>query len=130
MDRLAIQYGTSFGYPVSAVGSHVSAVPNHQTGRSTPMKTRGVTAMAGSFGYELDLSKITVEEQACVREQIADFHKFWPLIHDGDYYRLSGPSGRTAKRPWPPGNLQPRTKARFWSIWWPWNATATRRTAM
>lgn len=91
IDRLAIQHGTSFGYPVSAVGSHVSAVPNHQTGRITPMKTRGVVAMAGSFGYELDLSKITEEEKACVRRQIADFHRLWPLIHNGDYYRLSGP---------------------------------------
>ena len=98
VDRLFIQYGTSFGYPVSAVGSHVSAVPNHQTGRITPMKTRGVAAMAGSFGYELDLSKITEEETACVRRQIADFHKFWPLIHDGDYYRLSGPSRPDCQR--------------------------------
>ena len=54
VDRVAIQYGTSFGYPVSAVGSHVAAVPSHQTGRITPMKTRGVVAMAGTFGYELD----------------------------------------------------------------------------
>ncbi len=92
VDRLSIQYGTSFGYPVSAVGAHVSAVPNHQTGRITPMKTRGVTAMAGSFGYELDLSRITKEEKDCVRAQIADFHRYWKLIHDGDYYRLSNPA--------------------------------------
>ena len=64
IDRIRIQYGTSFGYPVSAVGSHVSAVPNHQTGRTTPMKTRGVVAMAGSFGYELDLNKITDEDKS------------------------------------------------------------------
>lgn len=91
IDRLRIQYGTSFGYPVSAVGSHVSAVPNHQTGRYTPMKTRGVVAMAGSFGYELDLNKITEEEKSCVREQIQEYHKYWNLIHNGEYYRLTSP---------------------------------------
>lgn len=91
IDRIRIQYGTSFGYPVSAVGSHVSAVPNHQTGRITPMKTRGVVAMAGSFGYELDLNKITEEEKIWVREQIQDYHKYWNLIHNGDYYRLTSP---------------------------------------
>ena len=91
IDRLRIQYGTSFGYPVSAVGSHVSAVPNHQTGRYTPMKTRGVVAMAGSFGYELDLNKITEEEKTCVREQIQEYHKYWNLIHNGEYYRLTSP---------------------------------------
>lgn len=91
IDRLRIQYGTSFGYPVSTVGSHVSAVPNHQTGRITPIKTRGVVAMAGSFGYELDLNKITEEEKACVREQIQDYHKYWNLIHNGEYYRLTSP---------------------------------------
>ena len=57
IDRLRIQYGTSFFYPVSCVGAHVSAVPNHQTGRSVSMETRAVTAMAGTFGYELDLSR-------------------------------------------------------------------------
>lgn len=91
IDRLRIQYGTSFGYPVSAVGSHVSAVPNHQTGRYTPMKTRGVVAMAGSFGYELDLNKITEEEKICVREQIQEYHRYWNLIHNGEYYRLTSP---------------------------------------
>lgn len=53
IERLKIQYGTSFGYPVSAVGSHVSACPNHQTFRTTPFDTRATVAMAGSFGYEL-----------------------------------------------------------------------------
>ena len=69
----------------------MSAVPNHQTGRITPIKTRGVVAMAGSFGYELDLNKITEEEKACVREQIQDYHKYWNLIHNGEYYRLTSP---------------------------------------
>lgn len=89
IDRIRIQEGTSYAYPISAVGSHVSAVPNHQTGRTTPMKTRGVVAMAGSFGYELDLGKITEEEKMYVKEQITLFHKYWDLIHNGDYYRLT-----------------------------------------
>lgn len=91
IDRIRIQYGTSFGYPISSVGSHVSAVPNHQTGRITPMNTRGITAMAGSFGYELDLNKITEEEKTCVKEQIETFKKYWDIIHNGDYYRLTNP---------------------------------------
>ena len=57
IERLQIQYGTSFGYPVSTMGAHVSAVPNHQTGRVTPLATRGCVAMAGTFGYELDVYK-------------------------------------------------------------------------
>lgn len=88
-ERTKIQYGTSFFYPVSAVGSHVSAVPNHQTGRITPMETRAVTAMAGSFGYELDLNTLSHDEKQEVKEQIARFKKDGPLIHNGLYYRLS-----------------------------------------
>lgn len=92
ISRISIQYGTSFGYPISAVGSHVSAVPNHQTGRITSMKTRGVVAMAGSFGYELDLGRITEAEKEIVRQQIADYHKYWNVIQNGDYYRLTNPT--------------------------------------
>ncbi len=88
IERLEIQEGTSFGYPVSAVGSHVSASPNHQTGRSTPLSTRGVVAMSGTFGYELDVTKMTDEEKAEVREQIKTFNKYYWLIQKGDYYRL------------------------------------------
>ncbi len=91
IDRIRIQYGTSFGFPISSVGSHVSACPNHQTGRTVPMETRGVVAMAGSFGYELNLGGLTEEEKACVRDQIQDYHKYWDLIHNGDYYRLTNP---------------------------------------
>ncbi|MDO4267162.1 MAG: alpha-galactosidase [Eubacteriales bacterium] len=91
IDRLRIQHGTSFGYPISAVGSHVSAVPNHQNGRTTSIETRGCVAMAGSFGYELDLNKITPEEKECVKAQISRFHELWELIHNGDYYRLTDP---------------------------------------
>ena len=90
-ERTKIQYGTSFFYPVSAVGSHVSAVPNHQTGRTTPIETRAVTAMAGSFGYELDLNTLSDSEKQEVRGQITRFKKYGRLIHNGLYYRLSDP---------------------------------------
>ena len=91
VDRLRIQYGTSFCYPVSTMGAHVSAVPNGTTGRVTPMETRGVVAMHGTFGYEMDLSKCTPEEKETVRRQTAFFKEHCELIHDGDYYRLSDP---------------------------------------
>ena len=59
IDRLKIQYGTSFGYPISAMGAHVSVCPNHQSGRITPFETRGTVASSGTFGYELDLMKMS-----------------------------------------------------------------------
>ena len=88
-ERTKIQYGTSFFYPVSTVGSHVSAVPNHQTGRVTSLEARAVTAMAGSFGYELDLNTLSYDEKQAVREQITRFKQYRGLIHNGLYYRLS-----------------------------------------
>ncbi len=90
-ERTKIQYGTSFFYPISAVGSHVSTVPNHQTGRITPFETRGVVAMAGSFGYELDLNLLSDAEKADVTAQIRHFKAYGPLIHNGKYYRLTNP---------------------------------------
>lgn len=63
INRTRIQYGTSFFYPVSSMGAHVSAVPNHQTGRVTSLKTRGITAMAGTFGYELNPALLSDEER-------------------------------------------------------------------
>ncbi len=92
MERLEIQYGTSIVYPPSAMSAHVSASPNHQTGRETPFKTRGDVAMSGSFGYELDLTKLTDEERALVREQVAAYHKYYDVIQNGDYYRLINPT--------------------------------------
>ena len=91
MDRVKIQYGTSFFYPASVVGSHVSAVPNHQTGRKTALHTRGITAMAGTFGYELDLGKLSGEEKEEIKAQIQQYKKYAGLIQQGDYYRLSNP---------------------------------------
>lgn len=91
IERLKIQYGTSFCYPIGAVGSHVSASPNHQTGRRTSWETRGTVAMAGSFGYELDLNKLTQEEKELIREQVREYHACYSLVHEGDYYRLTSP---------------------------------------
>ena len=89
VDRIRIQYGTSFGYPPSTMGAHVSACPNEQNGRVTPFETRAAVAMSGTFGYELDLSRLTDEEKEQVRCQIRDYHRYAPLIQNGDYYRLS-----------------------------------------
>ena len=89
IERLDIQYGTSFGYPISTVGSHVSVCPNHQTGRSVSMKTRGVVAMAGTFGYELDITRLSQEEKDMVKIQVEEFKKYYSLIQQGDYYRLT-----------------------------------------
>ena len=90
-ERTFIQYGTSFFYPTSTVGSHVSAVPNHQTGRITSIETRGVVAMAGSFGYELDLNQLSEEEKAVVAKQVTHYKEYQILIYNGDYYRLANP---------------------------------------
>ncbi len=91
IDRVKIQYGTSFGFPVSCVGSHVSDVPNHNTGRVTPLNTRGVVAMAGTFGYELNVGKMTSEEKEEVKLQIQNYRKHAELIQQGLYYRLTNP---------------------------------------
>ena len=88
--RLKIQRGSSFGYPVSAMGAHVSASPNHQTGRSTPLNTRGVVAMSGAFGYELDLTKLSPEEKAEIRRQIRQYQADADTLQTGRYYRLTG----------------------------------------
>jgi len=74
------------------MGAHVSASPNHQTGRATPLSTRGVVAMAGTFGYELDLAKLTDTECEEIKKQIERYKEIEPVIHDGSFYRLSDPS--------------------------------------
>lgn len=93
IDRLGIQYGTSFCCPVSTMESHVSAVPNAQTGRIVPLETRGVVAMSGTFGYEMDLNHTTEVEKETIKEQVAFFKEHYDLIQRGDYYRLTGLSG-------------------------------------
>lgn len=95
IDRLAIQEGTALIYPLSTMGAHVCVCPNHTTGRSTPLKTRANVALTGTFGYELDITKLTVEE----KEQVAFFntlyHKYNEIYREGDYYRIA--SGRENK---------------------------------
>jgi len=90
-ERLKIQYGTSMVYPLSSIGSHVSAVPNHQVGRITPIDTRANVAYFGTFGYELDITKLTEEEKAKVKEQVSFFKEKRELIRNGDFYRLLNP---------------------------------------
>lgn len=88
IERLKIQYGSSIVYPISTMGAHVSASPNEQTGRITPIETRGIVAMAGTFGYELDLNKLSDTEKEIVKQQVAEFKKYYNLISYGDYYRI------------------------------------------
>ena len=92
MERLDIQLGTSMVYPASSMSCHVSASPNHQTGRVTSFTTRGNVAMAGAFGYELDLTKLSDEERELIRRQVKDYHRFYSVINRGDLYRLIMPN--------------------------------------
>ncbi|WP_035769809.1 alpha-galactosidase [Butyrivibrio sp. NC2002] len=89
INRLIIQKGTSYGYPVSTMGSHVSASPNHQSGREVPFMTRALVAMSGTFGYELDPRKLSDADRSMIRKQIDTFNKYYELIQKGRYYRLS-----------------------------------------
>lgn len=89
--RLNIQYATSMCYPLSTMGAHVSAVPNHQTGRITSLKTRSDVAFAGMFGFELDVTNMTDDELAQVAEQAAFAKHIQPLIRSGRFYRLRSP---------------------------------------
>ena len=98
--RLKIQYGTSFGYPPCAMGSHVSASPNHQTGRSTLLSTRAVVAMAGAFGYELDLQKLTGDEKEMVKAQIVRCKQLQPLLLEGRCERLTNAVTDTCFTAW------------------------------
>lgn len=91
VERLKIQYGTSYCYPVSSMGSHVSVIPNHQIYRNTPLHTRANVAYFGTFGYELDLNKLTVDEQEEVKEQIKFMKQYREVIQFGTFYRLSSP---------------------------------------
>ena len=95
IDRLEIQYGTSFAYPVSAMGAHVSTCPNHGNARVTPLKTRGVVAYFGTYGVELDITKMSDEEKEEIKRQIVEFKGYYDLIQYGEYYRLQGPLDNT-----------------------------------
>lgn len=91
ISRLKIQYGTSIVYPISSIGAHVSAVPNHQVGRVTSLETRANVAFSGVFGYELDLTAFTEQEQQMVKEQIKFYKEIRELVLRGDLYRLLNP---------------------------------------
>ncbi|ONI43835.1 alpha-galactosidase [Candidatus Epulonipiscioides gigas] len=88
IERLHIQYGTSMVYPIVSMGSHVAAVPNHQVNRVTSLKMRADVAYFGTFGYELDLNKVSPEELEQVKKQINFFKKYKEVIQLGDFYRL------------------------------------------
>ncbi len=90
-DRLRIQWSTSLVFPPSSIGAHVCSSPNHITGRTTPLATRGAVAMAGAFGYELDLTRLTEEERQLARAQISLFKSVRDLVQFGDLYRLCSP---------------------------------------
>lgn len=91
IERLKIQYGTSMCYPISSIGSHVSVAPNHQVFRGTPLHTRANVAYFGTFGYELDLNKLSEVEIAEVQEQIAFMKEYREVIQFGTFYRLRSP---------------------------------------
>jgi alpha-galactosidase len=89
--RIPIQFGTSFVYPASAMGAHVTAVPNHQVGRTTPLDFRGSVAMAGVLGYELDFDALAPEELREIARQVSRYKDLRPVIQFGDLYRLISP---------------------------------------
>ena len=91
IERLKIQFGTSMVYPNASIGCHVSAVPNHQVDRITPIETRGVVAMSGNFGYELDITKLTESEKEIIKEQVKLYKEIRETIQFGKCYRLSSP---------------------------------------
>lgn len=100
IERLKIQYGTSMLYPISSIGAHVSIVPNHQTNRITPIKTRGNVAFFGAFGYELDLNELSEGDVRIVKEQIAFYKKYRTIIHNGTFYRLLSPFDDDNRTAW------------------------------
>ncbi|XJZ26713.1 alpha-galactosidase [Bacillota bacterium Lsc_1132] len=91
IERLKIQYGTSFVYPLSSIGAHVSAVPNHQVGRMTSLETRANVAYFGAFGYELDVTKMSEQEKKKVKNQINFYKENRKLLQRGSFYRLLSP---------------------------------------
>lgn len=91
LSRVSIQYGTSIAYPAMCMGAHVSAVPNHQTLRTTPMKTRAIVAMSGTFGFELDPRELTDDEMVEIRKYIKLHKRIAALVYRGDMYRLWSP---------------------------------------
>ncbi|KGO32234.1 hypothetical protein Q757_02260 [Oenococcus alcoholitolerans] len=91
LERIYIQFGTSYGYPLSTMGAHVSAVPNYQTGRLTSFKTRGDVAFFGDLGYELDITQLSDKEQLQMKDQITFYKKNRELFQFGKFYRIESP---------------------------------------
>lgn len=89
IERLLIQEGTALIYPLSTIGAHVSICPNHEVGRTTPLLTRGHVALAGTFGYELDITKLSLAEREVIKQQTTEYHAYSDLIRTGDYYRIA-----------------------------------------
>ena len=87
--RLEIQQGTALMYPLSTMGAHVSDCPNHTVGRTTPFETRGYVALAGTFGYELDVTRIPEADRNMIPAQTKMYHRFSDIVRLGDYYRIS-----------------------------------------
>ena len=100
IERLKIQEGTAMVYPLSAIGAHVSDCPNHTVGRTTPFETRGYVALAGTFGYELDVTKISNEDREMISKQIEMYHKYNDLVRRGEYYRLESFSENNSFDAW------------------------------
>jgi len=90
-ERVKIQYGTSMVYPPSTMGAHVSVCPNHQTMRTTPLKTRFEVALSGNFGYELDITKMSQEEIDVLKEQVKKVKEVRKLTQQGEFYRIASP---------------------------------------
>ena len=110
VERTKIQYGSSLCYPISSMGAHISAIPNHQLNRSTPFKSRGDVAMWGAFGYELDLSTITEDEKDLVRRQCAFVKEYGQTLHSGTFFTVLFLLSEAEP---PPGLLNPRIKRTF-----------------
>ncbi len=91
VERILIQYGTSYGYPLSMMGAHVSDVPNYQTGRVTSFASRGQVAYFGDLGYELDITKLSEKDQSEIQKQVAFYKKYRQIFQFGNFYRLQSP---------------------------------------
>ena len=135
LERLFIQYATSFAYPPLAMGAHISSVPNHITHRSIPLKWRALVAMSGNFGVEADITKWSAKERKELAGYIKAYKEIRPLVQFGDFYRLESPweSNRASwmfvngdkteallflfqVKPWPKGTHVPRLHPRGLSL--------------
>ncbi len=91
VERASIQYGTSLIYPMSCQSAHVSICPNHQTKRTVSIEARHIFALTGSFGYELDLNKISEQDKEYIKDFIHFYNENFDVFQNGNYYRLTNP---------------------------------------